>query len=135
MKRETIRSYYRAAPKVICGKKPKKKDKDEDEAGEENPQDAPARCTGRDAPAVDAPAGSSDDAARRPMTGRSRTFRPRNRRRLTHQASLRSITCPSCVGHGESAGGEFVSQPIARREITLRLCLLAFSGQCENVVR
>ena len=59
MKRETIRSYYRAAPKVVCGKKPKKKDKDEDEAGEENPQDAPAG----DAPAEDPPAGNSDDAA------------------------------------------------------------------------
>ncbi len=64
VKRETIRSYYRAAPKVICGKKPKKKDKDEDEAGEENPQDAPAGdAPAGDAPAEDAPAGNSDDAA------------------------------------------------------------------------
>ncbi|MGB1079055.1 MAG: hypothetical protein ACPG1L_06185, partial [Candidatus Nanopelagicales bacterium] len=74
VKRETIRSYYRAAPKVICGKKPKKKDEDEDEAGEENPQDAPAGdapagdapagdAPAGDAPAEDAPAGNSDDAA------------------------------------------------------------------------
>jgi hypothetical protein len=54
VKRETIRSYYRAAPQVICGKKPKKKDEDEDSTDEENPQDAPAG---------DAPAGNSDDAA------------------------------------------------------------------------
>ena len=63
MKRETIRSYYRAAPKVVCGKKPKKK-KDKDTTGEENPQDAPAGdAPAEDAPAVDAPAGNSDEAA------------------------------------------------------------------------
>lgn len=58
VKRETIKTIYKASPKVICGKKPKKKDKDEDETDEENPQDAPAG----DAPAEDAPAGNSADA-------------------------------------------------------------------------
>ena len=63
VKRETIRSYYRAAPKVVCGKKPKKKDKDEDQADEGTPQDAPAQdAPAGDAPAGDAPAGNSDDA-------------------------------------------------------------------------
>jgi len=59
VKRETIRSYYRAAPKVVCGKKPKKKkDKDEETTDEENPPGAPAG----DSPAEDAPAGNNDDA-------------------------------------------------------------------------
>ncbi|MCH9796031.1 MAG: VanW family protein, partial [Actinomycetia bacterium] len=63
VKRETIRSYYRAAPKVVCGKKPKKKDKDEDKTDEGTPQDAPAQdAPAGDAPAGDAPAGNSDDA-------------------------------------------------------------------------
>ncbi len=39
VKRETIRTYYRAAPKVVCGKKPKK---DEDKKNDDAQQDAPA---------------------------------------------------------------------------------------------
>jgi hypothetical protein len=36
VKRETIRTFYRAAPKVVCGKKPKKDDASQDEpAGDE----------------------------------------------------------------------------------------------------
>lgn len=41
VKRETIRTFYRAAPKVVCGKKPDKK-KDKDEEAQEQPADVPA---------------------------------------------------------------------------------------------
>ena len=55
VKRETIETIYKASPKVICGKKPKK-DKDKDKADEENPTELP---TG-DAPIGDTPGGSDD---------------------------------------------------------------------------
>ena len=56
VKRETIRTYYRAAPKVVCGKKPKKKKDKNDDASQDVPNDdAP---TG-DAPAGDEPAGDA----------------------------------------------------------------------------
>lgn len=41
VKRETIRTFYRAAPNVVCGKDPKK-DKDKKNDDEGTPQDAPA---------------------------------------------------------------------------------------------
>ena len=55
VKRETIKTIYKASPKVICGKKPKK-DKDKDETDEENPNESPAG----NAPTGDTPEGSDD---------------------------------------------------------------------------
>ncbi len=42
VKRETIRTFYRAAPKVVCGKKPKKDKDKNDDASQDAPNDAPA---------------------------------------------------------------------------------------------
>lgn len=48
VKRETIRTFYRAAPEVKCGKKPDKdKKKNDDEATDEQPADAPAGDEGQ----------------------------------------------------------------------------------------
>ncbi len=55
VKRETIKTIYKASPKVICGKKPKK-DKDKDKTDEENPNESPAG----NAPTGDTPEGSDD---------------------------------------------------------------------------
>ncbi len=60
VKRETIRTFYRAAPNVVCGKDPKK-DKEKKNEEERTPQDAPAgdgpNSGNRPTPAPSAPAG------------------------------------------------------------------------------
>ena len=70
VKRETIRTFYRAAPKVVCGKKPKKKDKDDDAS-----QDAPNDETpSGDASAGDEPAGDGGQGAGQQPGAEGETF-------------------------------------------------------------
>lgn len=57
VKRETIRTFYRAAPEVKCGKKPKK-DKDKDEEENEGNDESPAP--------PDAPAGDQGQGDQQP---------------------------------------------------------------------
>jgi hypothetical protein len=47
VKRETIRTFYRAAPEVKCGKKPDKDKKNDDETTDDQPADAPAGDEGQ----------------------------------------------------------------------------------------
>jgi hypothetical protein len=62
VKRETIRTFYRAAPEVKCGKKPKK-DKDKDEEAGENAGAGDAQPGDPGAPAGDQSGADVQDQA------------------------------------------------------------------------